>query len=89
MADLPCPKCGEPFDADEFHDWNDKTYAENLKAYQTQGCAGIGMTCNDIPNAHGSDTAAVASAMYDLLGDDIDCMDDVMDEARAMGFDVL
>jgi len=88
MSDIYCVKCGEPFDQAELHDWNDKTYSENLHAFQTQGCAGIDMTCNTIENAHGSDTAAVASVLYDLLGDDIDCMDDMMDMAADFGLDV-
>jgi hypothetical protein len=88
MADIYCPKCGEPFDQAELHDWNEKTYSENLHAFQTLGCAGIEMRCNDIPNAHGSDTAMVAGLLYDMLGDDIDCMDDMMDMARDMGLDV-
>ena len=88
MSDIYCPKCGEPFDQDELHDWNDKTYSQNLQAFQTQGCSGIDMTCNTTPAAHGADTAAVASVLYDMLGDDIDCMGDMMDMARDMGMDV-
>jgi len=89
MSDIYCTKCGEPFDADALHDWNDKTYSANLSAFQALGCAGIDMTCNDIPNAHGADTAAVAGILYDMLGDDIDCMDDMMDMAHDIGLDVL
>lgn len=87
MADIYCPKCGEAFDAAELHDWNERSYSENLRAFQTQGCAGIDMRCNDVP-AYGEDAAMVASALYDLLGDDIDCMEDMMADARAMGLDV-
>ena len=87
MNDLYCPKCGEPFDQAELHDWNGRGYKENLQAFQTQGCVGLGNTCNDIPNANG-DNAAVASALYDLLGDDVDCMSDMMYMAHGLGLDV-
>lgn len=88
MADIYCPKCGEPFDQAELHDWNDRSYTENLRAFQTDGCEGIDMRCNDVPNATGTDTAMVAGILYDMLGDDIDCMEDMMDMARDFGLDV-
>lgn len=82
MADVLCIKCGEPFDADEFHDWDGKTYDENRSAFFTQGCAGIGMTCNDVPN-HGA--AQVSSALYDLMGDDLDGILSGMEDAEMFG----
>ena len=86
MSDLYCVKCGEPTDQEELHYIPGKTYAESLAAFQSEGCAGIDMTCNMQPAEN--DRAYVASALYDLLGDDIDCMDDMMDMAGDFGFNV-
>lgn len=87
MSDIRCVKCGEPFDQDELHDWNDKSYTENLHAYQREGCGALDLTCNTIAGANG-DAVMVASTLYDILGDDIDCMEDMMDMARDLGLKV-
>lgn len=92
MSDINCIKCGEAFDASELHDWEGpngeaRTYSENLRAYMAGGCVAIGMTCNTVP-AYGADAGMVASIMYDMLGEDIDSMGDMMDMARDFGLDV-
>ena len=92
MSDIYCVKCGEAFDRDELHDWEgpngeERTYSENMAAFTSEGCKGIGMTCNTVA-AYGEDTGMIAGIMYDLMGDDLDSMGDMMDMARTMGFDV-
>lgn len=58
---------------DYLHDTVDEGLHPNfnaaLRAFQSQGCEGVGLTCS---TGNDSDTAAMADAMYDLLGDDID-----------------
>lgn len=78
MADIPCPVCAEPFDADEWHDWNDKTWDENRAAFMETGCEAMGLTHNE----SGSDVSMVMDALHDIMGDDFDGMLSGLDDAR-------
>lgn len=74
--DIYCPKktCGEPVDNDYLHDVADeqnRTYTEVLHRFQSTGCEALGFTHSD-NGAEGAGRAAMADALYDLLGDDID-----------------
>lgn len=76
--DLKCPKCGEPWDFDSLHEETEDRFP-GLKndAYQkkfrivqadflSQGCKALGSKCN------GNEAHPGISALYDLLGDDLD-----------------
>jgi len=67
--DIFCVKCGEPLDTDELHDIEGKSFDEALAAYKSKGCRGIDRTCSDEPN---DEAAMYSSALYEILGDDID-----------------
>lgn len=70
--DINCPKCGEPVDFDELHcvaDENGTSFDTVSRQFRAQGCKALGSRCNPTPDR---DTAAAASAMYELLGDDLD-----------------
>lgn len=67
--DVYCPRCGEPIDPYEFHDYAaevDTTYAEVAAQFRAIGCEALGMRCG-YQVAHPG-----IAAMYDLLGDDMD-----------------
>lgn len=81
--DIYCPNCGEAWDNDslheeayaraEFQDYSEYPYREVMRDFQRRGCEALAtafgpQTCQ----ASQSDRAVVASAMYDLLGDDMD-----------------
>lgn len=91
-----CPKCGEPWDIDSFHDeaaqrhtGDDNTYgrtfARVIDDFQHRGCVALGATCNDVADTETDDTfgltrAEAAGALYDLLGDDIDGAASMLDD---------
>ena len=63
MADIYCPRCGEPWDVFELHDVEGKTFDEASAAFKTDGCGVFdGVKCE--PN--NSMTAMVAAAVMDL-----------------------
>lgn len=75
--DIYCPvrKCGEPIDMDYLHDVaeeQDRTYSEVRSDFQTRGCEALGMTHSEHDDDATMLRAEVMSAMYDLLGDDLD-----------------
>lgn len=72
MQDVYCPRCAEPVEIDYFHDVaaeEGSTYRQVLRAFQTSGCEAIGYGRCERSNP---ERAAMAEAMYDLLGDDMD-----------------
>lgn len=70
--DLPCKRCGEPWDNDEFHyiaEERGTTYQQIAASFRANGCQTVtGKQCE----ARDSRTTLAAGAMYELLGDDMD-----------------
>ena len=84
--DIYCPKCGEPVDIDYLHDvaeTNAGTFTEVREAFYMDGCEALGDQCNPNPNRN---RAAVAAALMDLLGDDVDGLAADMEDFEAMGW---
>lgn len=73
--DLLCPKCGEPWDIDSLHDEAESqgtTFSRIAKRFCQIGCAVFeGVTCVSNDDVS-KDTLENISAIYDLLGDDMD-----------------
>jgi hypothetical protein len=69
LMDMLCPKCGEPFENDHFHDVAKEmgsTYTEVTRAFMERGCEAIALK-------HGPGKARPEVAvLYELLGDDTD-----------------
>lgn len=85
--DVYCPKrgCNEPVDQDYFHDvadMNETSYREVARDFQQRGCEALGETHN-VGNDDGR--GEVMSAMFDLLGDDIDGAAAMMEDFEYMG----
>lgn len=79
--DLYCPVCGEPWDVDELHDVEGKTFAQARRDFQKKGCAVFGNAHNQYPDTKAS---SFARTMNEVLGDDIDgiaAMADMLDYA--------
>lgn len=81
--DIHCVKCGEPIDLMELHDIPGKTWRQAKDAFFTLGCEGIGMTCSEPPS--NPKAANISSIAHDLLGDDIDAIAGMMEDAEIMG----
>lgn len=98
--DIRCPKCGEPWDLDSLHDEVadrkacadagdpdpvDITFDSVRKDFYRRGCAALtsfGGHCN--PEVNGK-AATLASAAYDILGDDLDGAACMLEDAEAAG----
>jgi hypothetical protein len=78
--DLLCPLCGEPWEIDTLHDAAEDqghTFGEVLAGFRRRGCVALSgfsfglVACN--PNGDRR-AAGLASALFDILGDDVDGM---------------
>lgn len=84
--DIRCPKCSEPWDIDTIHEAaseQGRTFDEVRADFYAKGCEAFGWSgpcaVTDRPKSD------VASAIYDLMGDDIDGAASAFEDAEAMG----
>lgn len=77
--DIYCVKCGEPVEVAYLHDVAAEkrfTFQKVLKDFQTRGCKAILSECNEpdtsTDNRYGITRMEAQSALFDLLGDDVD-----------------
>lgn len=80
--DIYCRRCSEPIDNDYLHDvaleW-DCSYREVYDDFVVRGCPAVGFECsNDNFNP-------VMHAIYDLMGDDVDGVASMLEDAEALG----
>jgi hypothetical protein len=84
--DIYCPKCGEPWDNDELHyvaEENDTTYKATLDEFQKIGCGVFdGQPCADPADRR---RALVMSVGFEIMGDDVDGIAVMMEDAEAFG----
>jgi hypothetical protein len=96
--DIYCPKCGEPWDFDSLHeqaammvdDRDGRPYDAIFDAvredFYRDGCKALGSRCSapdtTVDSTFGLTKMEAASAMYDLLGDDIDGAAAMLDDLR-------
>jgi hypothetical protein len=70
--DINCPKCGEPWNADELHyvaKENQTTFSEELAKFSRTGCEVFGEQHADPADQQ---RALAASVAFKLMGDDVD-----------------
>jgi len=83
--DIYCVRCGEPTDMDYLHDVaaeQETTFAKVLAAFQTKGCEALGEPqCERRPSLR----SEAMSAMFDILGDDVDGAASMMEDLEYMG----
>ena len=85
--DIRCPKCGEPWDIDSLHDEADylgETFQVVKTRFFAEGCGEVfgvsGCSTSKNPAA-----ASVASLAHELMGDDIDGIASMLEDAEWMG----
>ena len=78
MSDLHCTKCGEPWDMDCISEPDE--YGLTVKGSRIIACSACKWHAERGNLMAG--TAAAASAMHDLLGDDIDGVASMMEDWR-------
>lgn len=83
--DLYCLRCGEPWDNDTFHDAaeeQDLSYDEVAARFRQKGCVAITeVECK----RRTSKRTLLASAMYDMMGDDMDGSAAMFEDAEYLG----
>jgi hypothetical protein len=91
---IPCTTCGETYGFDELHDLaadEGVTFADARRDFALRGCAVFGprsgRSCDDRAeaNADARDRGAMGAALFDLLGDDVDGIASMFEDAEAMG----
>lgn len=83
--DIYCHLCGEPVEIDYLHDVaadHDVTFSQALEAFRIHGCPALDSTCNPQGDKRRAYIAGIAA---DLLGDDVDGIASMMDDAEYMG----
>ncbi len=85
MADIYCPRCGEPWDMDMLHEAPDgATYDEARRRFTSEGCGVFDSQCDRDPN---STLAAMSSLLMDLSPHPDDWASDARDYLDMMGGD--
>ena len=84
--DIYCPKCGEPWDTDTFHDIaqeQDITFDEAIALFRKNGCSATGWSkCNLTKRTIRGEAF---TALSELLGDDIDGIASMLEDFDAVG----
>jgi len=90
--DIYCPirGCGEPLDNDYIHEYAKEigsTYEKVSADFRNRGCVAVGLIHSEgndeVDSRYGLSASDAASALYDILGDDMDGMAAMMED---MGF---
>lgn len=84
--DIRCPICGEPWDIESLHDeaeWLDETFDKVRKRFYSDGCGKV----FGVPSCERStdNAATIAALAYDLMGDDVDGIASMLEDADFMG----
>lgn len=83
--DMKCPICNEPWENDTFHEEAEvqrTTYKALFHKFTREGCrVFIGAQCSS------GNRSALATAVYDLAGDDTDFAMSMFEDAELLGFD--
>lgn len=88
--DLYCPKCAEPWEVETLHEMADYTdsptpitFHEANARFQREGCEAFG--CPHNTETMGSFRAQAAGVLSDLLGDDVDGIASMLEDAEFIG----
>lgn len=84
--DIYCPNCGEPWELDTFHDVAEErgtSWEEAISRFRRDGCVATGWCkpCEPRRTMRGEAMAILG----DLLGDDIDGLASMLDDADYLG----
>ncbi len=81
MADLLCPKCGEPWDMDELHEAS-VPYEEARSLFRKVGCEVFDTGHNEQIDAEGVERV---KALFEILGDDDDAVSAELEDSGYAG----
>lgn len=85
---INCPRCAEPWDTDEFHylaEELETTYSDIIAQFGRKGCEVIpGQSHNQYAQLD-SKRAMLAAVAFEFLGDDVDGIAAMMEDAEALG----
>lgn len=84
--DIRCTKCGEPWDIESLHDeadYREVSFDDIRSEFSRVGCRALGCECNAA--TLGGHAATVASLAEELMGDDIDGIASMLEDAEFMG----
>ena len=74
--DLPCPRCGEPWELDSLHDVAEErgvSFQAVRADFMAKGCAGLsGDYFGEIAECEPDEKAPMRAVLAELMGDDID-----------------
>lgn len=75
--DITCPKCSEPCDMDELHEF-DMSFDAAKNLFFTQGCGVLfnGRPCETVRSL----AADASAALFDLMPDDVDGIASMMED---------
>ena len=88
--DIMCPRCAEPWDNDELHyegEARGKSYAQMRSEFTAKGCEAFGASCANVSSENQRTRAACASALYDIMGDDMDGCAAMLEDAEGIFFE--
>lgn len=81
LMDIRCNKCGEPWDLDELHYVDGKSFDEARKAFYRVGCEVFESRHGETPWGDQD----LVLALQELAGDDIDGLASDLDDAAWLG----
>ena len=86
--DVRCPKCGEPWDIDSLHEeaeYQGRTFDAIRNDFVSNGCgSALGNAAWCDSHAY-SPAANVAALAFDIMGDDIDGVASMLEDAERWG----
>ena len=96
MQDIYCPRCGEPWDIDSIHEEVDYRQGSGeeisfngvRRDFSRRGCLALTayrVSESDCVRDTGNARAMASGVLMDILGDDIDGVASLMDDAHALG----
>jgi hypothetical protein len=86
--DIYCPRCGEPWDTDEFHYLAEElgtTFNDTMTQFARKGCEVIPEQSHNPYAQLDHRRALVAAVAFEIMGDDVDGIVAMMDDAEALG----
>jgi hypothetical protein len=85
LMDIYCPICSEPWDTDTLHDVAEEkntTFSHVLSSFYKHGCEALGAgKCVKTKNIR----AQLSSIAYEMMGDDVDGISSMLEDAEYMG----
>lgn len=86
--DIYCPRCAEPWNTDELHylaEELETTFSDIVTQFGIKGCEVIPEQSHNQHAQLDNQRALVAAIAYEVMGDDVDGIAAMMEDAEALG----